>query len=522
MIKSDKIRLMVKNKEEQKLVVYSHILNKAVLELNDGQLEGLPKNPRYIKDEKFAKLKLSLEQSPEFLKARPLLVYPLSNGHYIIVGGNMRFLAGNEVGITDYPCYIFPKETTTDKLKEYVIKDNIAYGSTDWDALANDDWDINNLEDWGVEIPDFLGEEKEDDIEGGKGEQETDDDVEHASLEERFIIPPFSVIDTRMGYWQKRKKAWVASGLKSELGRSDNLLKVSPQTSFAGFYDVKNDMIKNGLKPTAQEVVEEGKRRGYTFFSKTSIFDPVLCEIMYTWFNVKGGTILDPFAGGSVRGIVASKLGYRYYGNDLREEQIKANVQNATEMGCMDSNFPPTWTCGDSAKIDDILSSNKIKENFDMIFSCPPYADLEVYSDRKEDISNMDYPQFLEAYRSIIRKSCDKLKDNRFAAFVVGEVRDSKGFYRNFVADTIQAFLDCGLKFYNKIILLNVIGMSAMRAPGMFNVSRKVCKVHQDILVFFKGDPKTVRDDFGDVVPNNSVMEQFGDNNIKEIEQVNA
>lgn len=138
-------------KQKQDKIEYSHILNKSVLELNDGQLEGLPKNPRYIKDEKFAKLKLSLQQSPEFLKARPLLVYPLDNGHFIIVGGNMRFLAGNEVGIEDYPCYIFPKETTTDKLKEYVIKDNVAYGSTDWDALANDDWNVDDLQDWGVD-----------------------------------------------------------------------------------------------------------------------------------------------------------------------------------------------------------------------------------------------------------------------------------------------------------------------------------------------------------------------------------
>lgn len=169
---------MVKNKEEQKLVVYSHILNKAVLELNDGQLEGLPKNPRYIKDDKFAKLKLSLEQSPEFLKARPLLVYPLSNGHYIIVGGNMRFLAGNEVGITDYPCYIFPKETTTDKLKEYVIKDNVAYGSTDWDALANDDWDVDNLEEWGVDVS-FLSPEEED--------KEDDDDDNNNNAPEKDL-----------------------------------------------------------------------------------------------------------------------------------------------------------------------------------------------------------------------------------------------------------------------------------------------------------------------------------------------
>lgn len=149
---------MAQTKEKQK-IEYSHILDKSVLELNEGQLEGLPKNPRFIKDEKFAKLKLSLEQSPEFLKARPLLVYPLDNGHYIIIAGNMRFLAGNEIGITDYPCYIFPKETTTDKLKEYLIKDNVAYGSTDWDALANDDWSVDDLDEWGVNV-DFLKEDE--------------------------------------------------------------------------------------------------------------------------------------------------------------------------------------------------------------------------------------------------------------------------------------------------------------------------------------------------------------------------
>lgn len=158
------------SKQKQEKIEYSHILNKAVLEMNEGQLEGLPKNPRYIKDEKFAKLKRSLQQSPEFLKARPLLVYPLDNGKYIIVGGNMRFLAGNEIGIEDYPCYIFPKETTVDKLKEYTIKDNLAYGSNDWDALA-DEWDTDDLQDWGMDIPDFLGDDEEEE----KGKEKEDD-----------------------------------------------------------------------------------------------------------------------------------------------------------------------------------------------------------------------------------------------------------------------------------------------------------------------------------------------------------
>lgn len=145
---------MAKKKEisEAKQLDYTHVLPVSVIEMNDGQLEGLPKNPRYIKDERFAKLKLSLEQSPEFLEANPLKVYPLDNGHYIIIGGNMRFLAGKEVGITEFPCYIFKKETPISKLKEFLIKDNIAFGSTDWDSLANDDWEVTDLEEWGMDV----------------------------------------------------------------------------------------------------------------------------------------------------------------------------------------------------------------------------------------------------------------------------------------------------------------------------------------------------------------------------------
>ena len=172
------------NASEAKKLDYTHILPKEVIEMNDGQLEGLPKNPRYIKDERFAKLKLSLETSPEFLEANPLKVYPLDNGHYIIVGGNMRFLAGREVGITEFPCYIFKKETSIEKLKEFVIKDNIAFGSTDWDALANDDWDVSDLEDWGMDVS-FLGGDDSTDI---------DDLFEEKPVEEKEQVTKLTII----------------------------------------------------------------------------------------------------------------------------------------------------------------------------------------------------------------------------------------------------------------------------------------------------------------------------------------
>ena len=169
----------------EKQIEYTHVLHKSVLELNEGQLEGLPKNPRYIRDEKFAKLKLSLETSPEFLKANPLRVYPLDNGKYIIIDGNMRYLAGNEIGITEYPCYIFKKETPIAKLKEFLIKANIAYGNTDWDALANDDWDVKDLEDWGMDV-DFLHEG--DDLDPESFFKEVEDAEASKEVVEHFTI----------------------------------------------------------------------------------------------------------------------------------------------------------------------------------------------------------------------------------------------------------------------------------------------------------------------------------------------
>lgn len=167
-----------------KEVKFTTKLPVAKLELNEGQLDGLPTNPRYIKDEKFAKLKLSLERSPEFLEANPLKVYPLDNGNYIIIGGNMRFLAGKEIGIKEFPCYIFAKETTTEKLKEFLIKDNVAYGNTDWDSLANNDWNVDDLDEWGMDV-DFLKDvATEDEVEEKKEVEEdgynpeNDDEVE--------------------------------------------------------------------------------------------------------------------------------------------------------------------------------------------------------------------------------------------------------------------------------------------------------------------------------------------------------
>ncbi len=224
----------------------------------------------------------------------------------------------------------------------------------------------------------------------------------------------------------------------------------------------------------------------------TSIFDPVLCELAYRWFCPIGGLIVDPFAGGSVRGIVASKLGRRYIGIDLRPEQIEANRVQAAVI-CQDP--MPTWLEGDSTGIADLVGDVEA----DFLFSCPPYADLERYSDDPRDLSTMDYAAFLDTYRRIIAASATLLKADRFACFVVGDIRDRHGFYRNFVGHTVDAFQDAGLRLYNEAILVTQAGSLPVRAGKQFETSRKLGKTHQNCLVFVKGDPRAATEACGKV-----------------------
>lgn len=141
----------------------SVMLKLSAIEPNKGQIEGLPKNPRFIKDEKFKKLVKSIEDNPEMTAMRELLVYPLDNGKHIIIGGNMRYRAMKELGVKEVPCKVIPKEATIEQLQAYTLKDNSGYGEWDFDLLANE-WDLSMLENCAIDLPDYnvdelLGEE---------------------------------------------------------------------------------------------------------------------------------------------------------------------------------------------------------------------------------------------------------------------------------------------------------------------------------------------------------------------------
>lgn len=548
------------------------------------------------------------------------------------------------------------------------------------------------------------------------------------TLAELFLVPPFSILDGRSGPWIERKRAWKKLGIRSEVGRDDNLTYAkscqTPET-----YQRKAAIEARDGRSYSWEEFSEISPGG--MLAGTSIFDPVLCEVAYRWFAPPNARILDPFAGGSVRGVVASVLGHNYTGVDIRVEQVEANRQNWAEIrgalpsnigteapplrvtteegirvvrdddvpggtkrrvldkllpelperefvyaspafgfaqyalaiaaaGCGkqatifvaarkklhprtraaayaganivevpngylsnvqakakdyaesrgaryfefgaddprfieiyadlarstgespsevwcvagsgvtaralkqawpdaiihavkigaepdagqaviyeapedfeqpakdpppwpscpeydakawqfikrhaspgalfwnvanevparlgDGRFPdPEWVAGDSTQLDQILDSNDL---YDLVFTCPPYGDLEVYSDDPADISGLGYAEFLKAYRAIIAKAAARLRDNRFMVVVVGEFRDKKGTCRGFVPDTIAAATDAGLRFYNEAIYLQPLGAVIIRAANSMRATRKLGKVHQQALVFAKGDPE--------------------------------
>jgi DNA modification methylase/ParB-like chromosome segregation protein Spo0J len=698
--------------------------------------------------------------------------------HPLCVAGHGIVEAARRLNYSELRADVIPADWSPADVKGYLIADNQhAANAIDDEAILASL--LQEQHDLGLDLA-ALGTDEEalrqliasvgDEYLAGGGSDGGDEQGKNATLAERFIIPPFSVLDARQGYWQERKRAWIALGIQSELGRGDLLTWTSEQVTEPGLnYYRSRSTPEQSAALLSQKVRDAGKGFGRTFgqdlmrgehvvgqnskrltwvagdrpveqldetsrkilaggrkaadqrsnlngappkpswasgtgtenmAAGTSIFDPVLCELAYRWFSPPDGVVLDPFAGGSVRGIVAAKTGRQYIGIDLSAMQIAANEQqwqvirtsgpmllgdmvpikvsaasarllfhgcdpayirdvcharccesstsptgtmitihpreeytiqerggvvidgllqprkgekkcpfktgenlcslhftSDKPFGCIASPFTlhasgdtlivrnrykmlvcynndpkhgvpmpaykafrasldlifgkdeaericthfdngggditaqvtrqnydmlrdndaikkghtlddmpvehdgsqptPQWIVGDSRNIDTLCADIQA----DLIFTCPPYYDLEVYSDNEHDLSTaFSYDDFLLSYRAILKQAIAKLKDNRFVCLVVGDIRDKKGFYRNFVSDTITACQDAGARLYNEAILVTSVGSLPIRVGKQFSSGRKLGKTHQNVLVFCKGDPIQAVKDCGPVV----------------------
>lgn len=271
------------------------------------------------------------------------------------------------------------------------------------------------------------------------------------------LVKHLSVLNSRSKEWQSRKGWW---NISSPIGRED-------------------------ITHRAGEV---------------SVFDPVLAELFYDWYAPKGGSILDPFAGGPTRGWVAQQLGYTYTGIDISPTQVEAN--RAYGVDCI---------LGDSKEVLPTL-----QDEYDLVFSCPPYHDLEVYTDDPNDLSTQDWDTFKLNYRAIIRGAYDRLRPNRFMVLVVSEIREPSltrnykiGAYRGLVGETISAATEAGFHYYNDFVYIHSAERAAKQIGRLYNLNRKVPRVHQNILVFIKGNPDLATMDL-DGVASEAICEVDG------------
>ena len=397
-------------------------------------------NPRQLTKEQHKDLTDSIKR---FGLVDPLIVNTHKERKNILVGGHQRLRIAQELNIKDIPCV--EVKLTPAKERELNIRLNKNSGEWDYDALANN-FDVENLTEWGFTDDELQFYETE---ESGYEERKT--------LAERFIVPPFSVLDTRQGYWQERKRHWKS--LIGDNGESrENTLG-----STAGQKNVYNKHVNNGV----------------------SILDPVLAEITNKWFGLPECKTFDCFAGDSVFGYVSDYVGNEFTGIELRQEQ--ADLNNKRLSGSKSS-----YICDDGQNVLEHIA----EDSQDLLFSCPPYFDLEVYSELENDASNQkEYSDFLTILDNAFSDSIKCLKNNRFAVITVGDIRDKKGFYRGFTDDIKAIFKKSGVLLYNELVLIEPIGLNAMHANKPMEY-RKQLKVHQNVLVFYKGDPTQIKENY--------------------------
>lgn len=383
--------------------------------------------------------------------------------------------------------------TDDDKRKRLAVMDNSTSDTSEFDIdLLEEDFAIDDLNDMGLDL---------------KIEDEEEEKVK-SNIKDDFAIFPCSVLDQGSKKWQERKKIWMEklsseNVLKSRrdllcLGNSHLYLK-----TYKLFLNYNN---KSNTKLTFNEFVEkfnppEFEEDKQNIRAKgVSFFDPVLSELSCKWFTpYNGAKIFDCFAGDVYKGLVFALCGHDFCGIELRQEQIDDNNEVIKNF----ENLNIKYICDDGQNVGQYFQ----EQSQDLLFSCPPYYNLEVYSDLPNDASNQkDYCDFLKILDNAYSKSIKILKDNRFAVIVVGDIRNKMGFYYNFINDIINIFKKNDMFLLNELILKEPVASRCFTARGLFKY-RKIVKIHQNVLVFYKGNPKEIKNIF----PAVAIKETYDD-----------
>lgn len=237
----------------------------------------------------------------------------------------------------------------------------------------------------------------------------------------------------------------------------------------------------NRVKQLKAIVGDKGQTRnvkGSTTFGAdvgASIFNPDLAQKILSAYCPLNAKILDQFGGGGTRGIIATAMGFDYTGVELRQEEVDRINQRMNEL---DKHFK--LICGDSCV------TTFDKETFDFSFTCPPYYDLEIYSNNEKDLSNLGtYDEFLLGMKKVLKINYDALKPGSFSIWVVGNFRDKKGDLTHYSGDLIRLAKEVGFHLHDELIFHGASGAANQRV-GNFEKNRKSVRIHEYIIVLKK------------------------------------
>lgn len=253
--------------------------------------------------------------------------------------------------------------------------------------------------------------------------------------------PAYSVLDAAGGWWQHRRAYWASLGARDAGTR--------PATFVRG--------------PSA--FTEESGNLGA--ITGDSQFSPVLTELLVAFYSEPGDTVLDPFCGGPIRGFVATMMDRSYVGTDVRPEQIEANDEAYPDLGL--------WSVGDARVPTD--------EAYGLVLTCPPYHDVERYSDQPDDLSAMTWPEFSEAHGEAVRVAASSVRADGWVVWVVGDFRAPTGELRGFPGFVAEQFARAGLRVWNRHIVRQPLVTAQMRWRQSWEATRKATTVHSEVIV---------------------------------------
>lgn len=207
---------------------------------------------------------------------------------------------------------------------------------------------------------------------------------------------------------------------------------------------------------------------------RCSIFNPHLAQMILSAYCPLNARIYDAFGGGGTRGYVATKMGHKYMGIEIRKEEVERLKEQMRKWNLYFDMF-----LGDSRKYNP-------KGSFNFAFTCPPYYDLELYSNLEGDLSNAkNYQDYLRMLKDVMQIIYNSLEKDCFSVFVVGNFRDIKGELEHLNGDLIRMGKEIGFKLWDEIIWMGASNVALTRC-GQFGINRKSVRMHEYIVVLKK------------------------------------